>query len=144
MNNSALPLLLSLLLTAAAAADDDPRVAVAIPEPMKSHMRANMRDHLLALSEIQAALAEGRYDVAAGIAEQRLGMTSLEAHGARHVAGFMPPEMQQTGSAMHHAASRFAIVAQEAAVGGDLAPAVAALAEVTRRCVACHAGYRLE
>ena len=45
---------------------------------------------------------------------------------------------------MHHAASRFAIVAQEAAVTNDLPRALAALAEVTQQCTACHAGFRLE
>jgi hypothetical protein len=114
-----------------------------MPAMMQDHMRANMRDHLLALGEIQAALAVGQYDAAAEIAERRLGMTSLEAHGARHVAGFMPAGMQATGTAMHHAASRFAVTAQEAAVTGDLARAVGGLAEVTQACVTCHAGYRL-
>jgi cytochrome c556 len=44
---------------------------------------------------------------------------------------------------MHHAASRFAVTAQEAAVTGDLARALGGLAEVTQQCVACHAAYRL-
>jgi hypothetical protein len=114
-----------------------------MPAMMQDHMRANMRDHLLALGEIQAALASGHYDAAAEIAERRLGMTSLDAHGARHVAGFMPEGMQATGTAMHHAASRFAVTAQEAAVTGDLARALGGLAEVTQQCVACHAAYRL-
>jgi hypothetical protein len=122
---------------------DDPRQPVSLPAMMQEHMRANMRDHLLAISEIQAALAGGQYDAAAEIAEKRLGMTSLEAHGARHVAGFMPEGMQAIGTAMHHAASRFAVTAQEVAVTGDLARALGGLAEVTRQCVACHAGYRL-
>jgi len=44
---------------------------------------------------------------------------------------------------MHHAASRFAVTSQEAAVTDDLRRALEGLAEVTRQCVACHAGYRL-
>ena len=135
----------ALLLTASTQATeaDDPRQTVDMPDMMKSHMRVNMRDHLLAVSEIQSALAAGQYDRAADIAEQRLGMTSLEAHGARHMAGMMPEGMQAVGTAMHHAASRFAIAAQEVSVSGDLPRALGALAEVTRQCVACHAGYRL-
>jgi hypothetical protein len=139
----ALPLTLLPLLVLPAAAAEDSRQPVSMPAMMQDHMRANMRDHLLALGEIQAALAAGQYDAAAAIAERRLGMTSLEAHGARHVAGFMPEGMQATGTAMHHAASRFAVTAQEAAVTGDLARALGGLAEVTQACVACHAGYRL-
>jgi hypothetical protein len=110
---------------------------------MQEHMRANMRDHLLAASKIQAALAAGQYDAAAEIGEQRLGMSSLEAHGARHMAARMPEGMQAIGTGMHHAASRFAVTAQAAAVNGDLARALGGLAEVTQQCVACHAGYRL-
>jgi hypothetical protein len=143
MRTFALPLTMLPLLVLPASAAEDSREPVAMPTMMQEHMRANMRDHLLALGEIQAALAAGQYDAAAEIAERRLGMTSLDAHGARHVAGFMPEGMQVTGTAMHHAASRFAVTAQEAAVTGDLARALGGLAEVTQQCVECHAGYRL-
>jgi cytochrome c556 len=51
----------------------------------------------------------------------------------------MPEGMRNTGTGMHHAASRFALRAQE----GDLNAALLALGEVTRACVACHAGYRI-
>ena len=131
------------LLVPAVRAADEPRQPVSMPEMMQTHMRANMRDHLLAVSEIQSALASGQYDLASDTAEKRLGMTSLEAHDARHMAGFMPEGMQAIGTAMHHAASRFALVAQEAAVSADLPCALAALSEVTQQCTACHARYRL-
>ena len=107
-------------------------------------MLANMRDHLLTLSEIQSALAKGEYDVAADLAEKRLGMTSLESHGAAHMARFMPKGMQEIGNNMHRAASRFAVQAQEAQVTRDLPRALGALSEVSQQCIACHAGYRLK
>jgi cytochrome c556 len=56
----------------------------------------------------------------------------------------MPKPMQDIGTAMHRAASRFAHVAEEAAVRRDLRPALQALSKVTQQCVACHAGYRLK
>jgi hypothetical protein len=133
----ALASLLALPLTLAA--EDDHRVAVDMPPMMRSHMLANMRDHLLALQEIQSRLAAGEYDAAADTAEKRLGMSSLQSHGASHMAGFMPKGMQETGSAMHRAASRFAVAAQDAAVTRDLPRALGALSEVTAQCVACHA-----
>ncbi|MGA7180702.1 MAG: hypothetical protein WBX11_14105 [Thiobacillaceae bacterium] len=126
------------------AAEDDRRVPVNMPDMMKTHMRANMRDHLLAMREIQNALADGKYDVAAEIAEQRLGMSTLESHEARHMAACMPKGMQDTGTAMHRAASRFAMTAQDATVTRDLPRALGALSGVTAQCVACHAGYRLQ
>ncbi len=133
-----------LLASPATLADDDGRVAVEMPPMMRSHMLANMRDHLKALQEIQSQLAAGEYDAAAATAENRLGMTSLQSHGASHMAGFMPAGMQEIGSAMHRSASRFAVTAQDAAVTRDLPRALAALSEVTAQCVACHAAYRLK
>ena len=111
---------------------------------MIEHTLANMRDHLLALQEIQQNLGAGDTDAAAKIAETRLGMSSLRLHGAADVSKFMPQGMQAAGTEMHRAASRFAITAQDAGVTGDLKPVFAGLADVTAQCVSCHAGYRLK
>lgn len=122
----------------------DPRTTVQFPEMMRTHTLANMRDHLLALAEIQDQLARGAYDRASDIAEQRLGMSSLGLHGAHDVAKFMPQGMQAAGTAMHRSASQFAIVAKDASVTGDLKGSLAALAKVSQTCVACHAAYRIQ
>ena len=119
------------------------RELVELPAPMREHMLANMRDHLLALHQIHEALAHNQEDNAAKIAEQRLGLTSLKAHGAHELAKFMPEGMRAIGSEMHRSASRFVIEAQNAGVTDDLRPALEALAKVTAQCVACHAAYRL-
>ena len=130
--------LLAAALPSAALADDT-RQLVELPVPMQHHMLANMRDHLVTLDGVLAHLAAGEGDQAADLAEARLGMSSLDSHGASHMAGFMPAEMQAIGTGMHKAASRFARVARE----GDPLPAYAALQQVTAACVACHAGYRI-
>jgi len=122
----------------------DTRPLVQLPEPMRLHMLANMRDHLLALQQIQDALANERFDEAAQIAEERLGMTSLELHGAHDVAPYMPKQMRTIGSGMHRAASQFAVTSGDAAATGDVKPALAALANVTAQCVACHEGFRVQ
>lgn len=111
---------------------------------MVEHTLANMRDHLQALQEIQSQLGMGHTDVAAKIAETQLGMSSLGLHGAAEVSKYMPQGMQDAGTAMHRAASRFAITARDAGVTGDLKPVFAGLAEITSQCVGCHAGYRLK
>lgn len=121
----------------------DARQFVKFPAAMVEHTLANMRDHLQALQEIQSQLGMGHTDVAAKIAETQLGMSSLGLHGAAQVSKYMPQGMQDAGTAMHRAASRFAITAQEAGVTGDLKPVFAGLAEITAQCVGCHAGYRL-
>lgn len=127
-----------------AMASADGRQLVNFPEEMRLHTMANMRDHLLTISKIQDAIATGKLDEAATIAEQRLGMTSLKLHGAHDLSKYMPQEMQDIGTSMHHRASQFALEAQNAAATGDLKPALAALARTTNTCVACHAAYRLQ
>jgi len=123
-------------------AANDTRELVTMPQPMVQHMLGNMRDHLLAITEIQQALGRGDYQRAADVAEKRIGMSSLESHGASHMAPFMPKPMQDIGTQMHKAASQFALVAQDASADGNALRAVGALAEITRQCVACHAAYR--
>ena len=122
----------------------DGRQVVDFPEPLRTHTLANMRDHLLAVHEIQQALADGAYDRAADLAEKRLGMTSLTLHGAHDVAAFMSEGMQPIGSKMHRSASRFAVEAANVGATGNVKPALAALAGVTQQCVACHAGYSMK
>ena len=125
--------------TAAHSAEKDVRRPVKLPQMMKDHMLGNMRDHLQSIHEIQAALGKGELDRAGDVAEARLGMSSLVAHNAAHMAPHMPKAMQELGTEMHHAASRFALTAKE----GDLTRAVEDLAKVTQQCVACHAAYRI-
>jgi len=124
--------------------DQDKREFVRFPDALREHTLSNMRDHLLALQEIQLHLGLGHNDIAAKIAESRLGMPSLSLHGAAEVAKYMPQGMQDAGTAMHHAASRLAIVVQDAAVTGDSKPVFTGMADLTAQCVGCHAGYRLQ
>jgi len=132
------PILL-LLASNISIADEDSRQLVELPEMMQQHMMSNMRDHLVAINEILIKITKGDLDQAADIAESRLGMSSLESHGASHMSKFMPEGMRQAGTSMHRAASRFALKAQE----GEVLPAYNALSEVTSACVACHSGYRV-
>ena len=134
-------ILMMLLLTASSSmADEDKRQLVELPGMMQQHMMSNMRDHLKAINEILLSLGNDEMDKAADIAEQRLGMSSLKSHGASHMAKFMPKGMSQTGTAMHKAASRFALKAQE----GDLLSAYKMLSQVTSACVSCHSVYRIK
>ena len=120
------------------------RQVISMPPAMRAHMLGNMRTHLVALGEIQAALAAGKYDRAADVAETQIGLSSLEAHNASHLAPYMPKPMQELGMDMHRTASRFARTAQEAAVDNDLPKALQALAGLTQKCAACHAAYGLQ
>lgn len=135
-------LILSVLLmlaSNAANAEKDSRQMVELPEMMQRHMMQNMRDHLASINEILISIVNDKLDQAAEIAEWRLGVSSLKSHGASHMATFMPKGMQQAGTNMHRAASRFALIAQE----GDSRSAYRALSTVTSACVACHSEYRI-
>jgi hypothetical protein len=139
MRQTLCALLLAACVPMTANAQEDTRQLVQLPEHMQHHMLANMRNHLETLNAVLADLAAGKGDAAADLAEARLGMSSLTTHGASRMAAFMPQAMQDTGTEMHHAASRFARVARE----GDALRSYAALQDVTAQCVACHSGYRI-
>jgi hypothetical protein len=125
---------------------DDPRELVSLPGPMQEHMLANMRDHLATLNSVIGDIADNKFDSARKLLEARLGMSSLSLHHAAEMAPYFPQPMQDVGTSMHHAASRFAITLQDASVTetfDSMREVNAALHDVTSACVACHTGYRL-
>jgi len=125
---------------------EDSRELVALPPPMQEHMLGNMRDHLVTLNEIIGDVAEGKFDAAAKLVEQRLGMSSLSLHDAEHLAPFMPKPMQDFGTSMHRAASRLVITLQDASLSptfDTLRDVNRGLHEITTACTACHASYRI-
>jgi mono/diheme cytochrome c family protein len=121
----------------------DVRQLVEMPQKMRGHMLVNMRNHLEAVHQTQLAIADDDWDKAAQIVESSLGMSSLNAHGAEHMAPFMPKEMRELGSQMHKYASQFALKAQEVDVKGKTNDAQRAFAKVLGQCVACHGRYRV-
>jgi len=125
------------------AAGTETRVLVRFAPPIIDHLLGNMRDHLLAITEIQRAIGRADYRRAAEISEHRLGMSSLKAHGAEHMAEFMPPDMREIGTRMHRAASRFALVAEEQGAHPDQRQLMSALSDITEQCVVCHARFRV-
>ena len=141
-------LLLLMMMTAGLgpALAQDARELVRLPEPMQEHMLGNMRDHLASLNDIIGDVGDGKFDAAAKVAEAHLGMSSLTAHDAAHMAPFFPKPMQDMGTSMHHSASRLVIVLQDASAdpSADAMRKVnTALHEVTNACTSCHASYRI-
>lgn len=132
--------LLILLSTNLLFGVEDSRQLVKMPLMMQNHMLLNMRDHLMAIKEITQYLAQEEFDKAAEVSEMRLGMSSMNSHGASHMSQVMPKEMVQIGTSMHKNATKFALIAQE----GELKPALMALSELTKSCIACHEGYRIK
>lgn len=139
----------------------DGRELVSSPPPMRQHMLRNMREHLEAVSDVLAAMADEKYAEAGAIASARLGMDSPAAAGCRtdstgtsakvsptpdidqHMQQLMPQGMRNLGLAMHQAASDFAIEATKAARTGDGKASLTALSGIIAQCTACHGAYRL-
>jgi hypothetical protein len=139
----------------------DGRQVVDFPPEMRDHTLANMRDHLQALSEILAAMADAKYARAATIASARLGMDSPSAQACKgepdaaavqmsrpgdmdhQMSQFMPEGMRKVGLEMHQSASVFAREAGKASKTGNAKAALAALSKLTEQCTSCHAAYRV-
>ena len=117
---------------------------VDFPPMFKQQELAHMRSHLESLQLITRYLAEGKFQAAADTADQRLTRGAMSEHDRHQAAHYMPKQMLAMGAAMHQAAGHFAIAAQDAAVTGDMAATLHALAEVENRCVACHRSYRMK
>lgn len=136
----------AMLFTAGAAHAADSRELVTMPAMMQEHMLESMRDHLVALNEILANVSAEKFDEASMVAEERLGMSSFQLHGASHMAPYMPKPMQEAGGALHRAASRFAIAAKDADIDRSypaMKTLMGALGEMTSACNACHVSYRI-
>ena len=127
-------------ISGASFAAGDERLMVELPVAMKTHMLQNMRGHLVVIDQLILLLSEEKLDEASDLAEAELGMSSLNKHGASHIAPYYPIGMQQAGTAMHKSASQFARVAQE----GDVLVAFKALRKITAACTGCHAGYKVQ
>jgi hypothetical protein len=118
------------------------RQLVELPGPLLQRKLEEMRNRLAILWKLQAALSIDAYAEAADLAEHHLGMSSLPTQGTEEAAQYMPYEMREMDSALHQAASRFALEATRAGATVDARLAMAALSEVIERCVACHTAYR--
>ena len=122
----------------------DTRLVVDFPPEFKRQELENMRSHLESLQLITHHLAEGDYQGAADVASERLTRGGMSAHDRHQAARYMPKKMLAMGAAMHRAAGHFSKVAQDAAVTGDMAATLKALAAVEDGCVACHRTYRMK
>ena len=121
----------------------DSRQEVNFPPLAKRHTLMTMRMHLQGLAEIQGALAAGKFEEAAHIATETLGMSSMHGNQMAEDSKYMPQGMMRLGALMHQRAEEFAVSAQNAAATGDVRPPLRALSNLTQTCVACHAVYRL-
>ncbi len=125
---------------------NDARTKIKLPSDIEKKMLVNMRDHIRALDDIIHAVQAGEFDKAEGIAESRLGWSSLVRQGDQEVAKHWPEPMQKMADQMYRTASDFVIVSQNASVEDSkesYQKVIAALGEVTSACRGCHEAYRV-
>ena len=120
----------------------DERELVSMPEGVRQVLRQDMISNLMTIDQILGHLAEGDLDMAAEVAESKLGRGSMGKHRGTGMGPgrYMPSDMHDIGFSMHQAASNFAEIAKKK---GDLKGIYGALQEVTSNCVACHLSYRI-
>lgn len=148
------------------------RQTLYLPAKIRSHFLAGMRQHLAEISDIQAALANGEFEQAAQIAQNRLGLNAPGSAACRMdsmadqrtgqaaintfpriasqpgrdagIAPYMPKAMHEVGVKMHQAADHFAEISRASAATKNYPAALSALNAVTTQCIACHAQFRAE
>ena len=114
----------------------DMREPVPLLPMMAHHQKQNMRDHLVAVQEIVAALASEDF---AGVerAAQRIGfseqMGQMCTHMGSGAAGFTEQAL-----GFHHTADRIAAAARE----GTATRVLSELNATLQTCTACHAKWR--
>ena len=114
----------------------DQRAPVPLVPMMANHQKQNMRDHLLAVQEIVAALATDDFaaiEKAAGRIgySEQMGMM-CHAHGRRRA------RLHRAALTFHHTADSIADAAKKQDAGG----VTKALASTLETCTSCHRKYK--
>ncbi len=123
--------------TATAALDQmDRRTAVPLLPMMAQHQKENMRDHLLAVQEIVAALASEDY-LAIERSGARIGYSEQMGQMCTHM-GVGAPGFTDQALAFHHAADRIVIAARER----DRKRVLTELGTTLQACTSCHATWK--
>ncbi|MCU7834211.1 MAG: hypothetical protein KZQ83_03070 [gamma proteobacterium symbiont of Taylorina sp.] len=140
--NALISVLMFLALSMPVIANAD-RQSAELPSHVSKHLMSTMRNNLESLAHITYLLADSKYAEAADMAENNLGMSSMEIHFKKFVGKYLPKGMRKISKQMHKAASDFALSARETEKDGDVNRSFSALSQVMNQCVACHDLYRV-
>jgi hypothetical protein len=113
----------------------DMRTSLELSAPMKQHQLANMREHVLAIKSIVGLMAENKFEDAAKIAHNKLGLSPE----MQSMCGMFENEKFKTlGMAFHQSGDDLGDVLQTR----DLNASLRALNKTMGYCVECHAAFR--
>jgi len=114
----------------------DGRTALPLLPMMANHQKQNMRDHLIAVQEIVAAVGAKDFDSVSGSAS-RIGFSAQMGRMCEHMgagaAGFTDLALK-----FHHTADKIG----EAAKAHDSESVLRALSDTLEVCTSCHQTYR--
>jgi len=113
----------------------DKRTSLGLAPAMKQQQLAMMRDHLQAVHDIVGLLAEEKFDRAASIAHNKLGLTP---EMKKMCNMFSNAKFRQVGLASHQSADELGDVLKQ----GDLQQSLHALHKTMNACLQCHATFR--
>lgn len=128
-----------VILGDTAPAGTDGRIPVHMSAGERDFVLAEMRDFLAAVQAINAAALGNDISSIAAIA-QPMGM-SVTAHAPKGLLGKLPLEFKLLGFAIH---DDFDAMAKMADSGATSIEIQRMLNDSLLKCVACHAGYRIE
>lgn len=114
----------------------DTRTPVPLLPMMANHQKQNMRDHLVAVQEIVAAVAVEDY-AAIEKAASRIGFSEQMGQMCNHM-GAGAPGFTDQALAFHHTADRIATAAHER----NRARVLTELGATLSTCTSCHATWR--
>jgi hypothetical protein len=132
--------LIFVLGTAARAGDN--RIALDLAPEVKAQFLEHMRTHMTSLNDVIQFMAAGKIREAGSVARSEMAI----GKGAG-IGRFMPPEFREMGFDFHRSADDFARLTSELAEPLDAAGwarAAQGLAQITARCTACHATFRVK
>lgn len=114
----------------------DKRTAVPLLPMMAQHQKQNMRDHLLAVQEIVAALATDDY-AAIEKSAARIGFSEKEAAACNHMGAGAPAFIEQA-LAFHRTADGIGVAAR----AKDRTRVLTELGVTLKTCTACHETWK--
>lgn len=114
----------------------DRRIPVPLLPMMANHQKQNMRDHLLAVQEIVAAVGAKDFD-AVRASVGRIGYSEQMGQMCEHM-GAGAPGFTELALEFHHTADKIG----EAAKKRDSGAVLAALSETLATCTSCHRTFK--
>jgi hypothetical protein len=127
---------------AVSAAAEDNRTALELPPGMREQFLEHMRTHLTSLNDVIQLMSDAKIRAAGELARKEMAIGKGAGFGR-----YMPPEFREMGFEFHKAADHFARLTAELPEPPDAAAwakATNGLAQITMRCNACHAAFRVK